>query len=466
MLFRQVIHEDLGCASYLVGDVGEGIAAVVDPQWDIEPYLHLSRLHGVRIEHVLETHNHADHVSGHGRLARATGAAIHIHRLADAEYPHESFDDGWVLRLGEVEIEAMHTAGHRPEHTSFLIRVGAGGEPVAVLTGDSLFVGDVARPDLAVEPAEGARDLYRSLHERLLNLPPAVEVWPGHLGGSMCGSSGIDHRTSSTIGYELAHNHVVGFATADAFVADAIASLGNRPPNVEMVVGLNRGPLVEELGTPAPLSPRAVEVAIAEGALLVDARTNDQFDEAHIPGAISASAYDTGFATKVAQVAPADSELIVVAASDGYELAASDLLASVGLRVRGFLVGGMTAWRSEGRPVSRLEQIDPDQLAARLEADDELVVLDVRDASEFSSGHIPEAVHMPYGEIGERAGELSVERPIATVCSGGKRSGLAASLLQREGFKQVIHVGKGGVGTWKRAGHPIDTGEASPARTG
>ena len=466
MLFRQIIHEDLGCASYLVGDVGEGIAAVVDPQWDIEPYLHLSRLHGVRIEHVLETHNHADHVSGHGRLARATGATIHIHRLADAEYPHESFDDGWVLRLGEVEVEAMHTAGHRPEHTSFLIRAGAGGEPVAVLTGDSLFVGDVARPDLAVEPEEGARDLYRSLHERLLNLPPAVEVWPGHLGGSMCGSSGIDHRTSSTIGYELAHNHVVGFATADAFVADAIASLGDRPPNVEMVVGLNRGPLVEELGTPAPLSPRAVEVAIAEGALLVDARTNDQFDEAHIPGAISASAYDTGFATKVAQVAPPDSELIVVAASDGYELAASDLLASVGLRVRGFLVGGMTAWRSEGRPVSRLEQIDPDQLAARLEADDELVVLDVRDASEFASGHIPEAVHMPYGEIGERAGELSVERPIATVCSGGKRSGLAASLLQREGFKQVIHVGKGGVGTWKRAGHPIDTGEASPARTG
>ncbi len=191
----------------------------------------------------------------------------------------------------------------------------------------------------------------------------SVEVWPGHLGGSLCGSSGIDHRTSSTIGFELAHNHVVGFATADAFVADAIATLGDRPPNVEHVVDLNRGPLVEELGAPTPLSPRAVEVAIAGGALLVDARTNDQFDEAHIPGAISASAYDTGFATKVAKVVPPDVELIVVAASDGYELAAADLLASVGLRVRGFLVGGMTAWRSEGRQVSRLEQIDPDELA-------------------------------------------------------------------------------------------------------
>ncbi|MET0127459.1 MAG: MBL fold metallo-hydrolase, partial [Solirubrobacterales bacterium] len=179
MFFRQLIHEDLGCASYLVGDVHEGVAAVVDPQWDVEPYLRLSRLHGVRIEHVLETHNHADHVSGHGRLALATGASLHVSRLAGAEYEHEPFDDGWILGLGEVEIEAIATAGHRPEHTSFLIRDrGQGAEPVAVLTGDSLFIGDVARPDLAVEPTEGARELYRSLHERLFALPETVEVWP------------------------------------------------------------------------------------------------------------------------------------------------------------------------------------------------------------------------------------------------------------------------------------------------
>ncbi|MDX6582788.1 MAG: hydroxyacylglutathione hydrolase [Solirubrobacterales bacterium] len=458
MLFRQVIHEDLGCASYLVGDVDEGVAAVIDPQWDIEPYLHLSRLHGVRIEHVLETHTHADHVSGHGRLARATGATIHINRLADAEYPHEAFDDGWVLRLGEVEIEAVQTAGHRPEHTSFVLRDGGtGAEPVAVLSGDSLFVGDVARPDLAVEPTDGARDLYRSLHERLFSLPDEVEVWPGHLGGSLCGSSGIDHRTSSTIGFERAHNHAASFETADAFVADAIASIGERPPNVEHVVDLNRGPLVEDLGAPAPLTPRAVEVAIAGGALLVDARTNDQFDEAHIPGAISASAYDTGFGTKVAQIVPPDVEVIVVAASDGYELAAAELLASVGLRVRGFLAGGMTAWRSEGRQVSRVEQIDPDDLARRLDGGEEITVLDVRNAREFAAGHIPGSIHIPYGELAERFAELPNGDPIAAVCSGGKRSGLAASILQREGYGQVIHVGKGGVGTWKRAGHPIES---------
>jgi rhodanese-related sulfurtransferase/glyoxylase-like metal-dependent hydrolase (beta-lactamase superfamily II) len=458
MLFRQVIHEDLGCASYLVGDVGEGVAAVIDPQWDIEPYLHLSRLHGVRIDHVIETHTHADHVSGHGRLARATGATIHVNRLANAEYPHEALDDGWVLRLGGVEIEAMHTAGHRPEHTSFVLRDdGTGSRPVAVLTGDSLFVGDVARPDLAVEPEEGAKELYRSLHDRLFVLPDEVEVWPGHLGGSLCGSAGIDHRTSSTIGFERANNNAVGFDTADEFVADAIASLGDRPPNVEHVVNLNRGPLVEDLGAPTPLTPRSVEVAIAGGAILVDARTNDQFDEAHIPGAISASAYDTGFGTKVAQIVPPDVEVIVVAASDGYELEAAELLASVGLRVRGFLAGGMTAWRSEGRQVSRVEQIDPDDLARRLAGGEGIVVLDVRNAGEFAAGHIPGSVHIPYGELGGRLDEVPDSGPIAAVCSGGKRSGLAASILQREGYERVIHVGKGGVGSWQKAGHPVET---------
>ena len=456
MLFRQVIHEDLGCASYLVGDVNEGVAAVIDPQWNIEPYLHLSRLHGVKIEHVLETHTHADHVSGHGRLARATGAAIHINRLAGAEYAHEAFDDGWVLHLGTVEIEAVHTPGHRPEHTSFVLSDGRG--PAAVLTGDSLFVGDAARPDLAVDPEDGARDLFRSLRERLFTLPESVEVWPGHLGGSLCGSSGLDHRTSSTIGFELAHNRAAGFDDPAEFVADAIASLADKPPNVERVVALNHGPLLEELGTPTPLSPRAVEVALADGAVIVDARTNDQFDEAHIPGAISASAYDTGFGTKVAQVVSPEVGVIVVAASDGYELEAAELLASVGLRVRGFLAGGMPAWRSEGREVSWIEQIDPDDLAARLDDGDEITVLDVRNAGEFADGHIPGSLHIPYAELSGRLAEVPGGHPIAAVCSGGKRSGLAASILQREGFDHVIHVGKGGVGTWQRAGHPLETG--------
>ena len=439
MLFRQLIHEDLGCASYVVGDERARVAAVVDPQWDVEPYLRLARLHGVSIAHVLETHNHADHVSGHGRLAQAAGATIHIHERAEVDYPHDPFADGWRLELGDLVIEAVHTPGHRPEHTAFVLRDQArGGDPVAVLSGDSLFVGDVARPDLAVEPAEGAADLYRSLTERLFALPPSVEVWPGHLGGSMCGSSALDNRSSSTIGIELAHNRAAGFDSEAEFVADATATLATRPPNAEHVVALNRGPLLDELAAPARLSPRAVAAAIEGGAVLVDARTNEQFDEAHVPGAISASAAHTGFATKVAQVVSPDTEMIVVAASDDYELAAAELLGAVGLKVTGFLAGGMTAWRSEDRPVARVATLSADRLG-----DPELgstLILDVRDTDEYESGHVDGSLNIPYAELGGRLSELPRDRPIATVCSGGKRSGLAASILQREGFDQVIHV--------------------------
>lgn len=463
MLFRQVIHEDLGCASYLVADRESGVAVVVDPQWEIGPYRRLARLHGVRIGHVLETHTHADHVSGHGRLARSTGATIHVHEIAEAGYPHEPFTDGWVLELGDLRVEAIHTPGHRPEHTCFLLSdKSRGGAPWALLTGDSLFIGDVARPDLAVEPREGAADMFRSLHERILELPDEVEVWPGHLGGSLCGGSGLDLKTSSTIGFERRHNRALGIAEEAEFIDDAVASLGDKPPSVEKIVNLNRGPLVEDFGTPAPLSPHEVEEAVAAGACVIDGRTNEQFNEAHIAGALSTSAYDTGFATKVSRVAPDGAEIIIVAASDGDERAAAELLAAVGMRVRGFLEGGMTAWRTEERPIVRIEQIDPEELARRMDDPEPPLILDVRNASEYAGEHIPGSLHIPYGDLATRVDELPRDRRIATICRGGKRSGLAASILQREGFDDVIHVGQG-VGVWRDGGHPVERGVGATA---
>jgi hydroxyacylglutathione hydrolase len=458
MIFRQVLHEDLGCASYLVGDAAAGVAAVFDPQWDIEPYLHLGRLHDLRIAHVLETHNHADHVSGHGRLARATGARIHIHRLAEADYDHDAFEDGWALELGPIRIEALHTPGHRPEHTAFLLRdSNRSPDPWAMLTGDSLFVGDVARPDLAIDEQDGAAGIFRSLHERLLSLPDEVEVWPGHVGGSMCGSAGIDHKTSSTIGFERGHNRALRFETESEFVNDAVATIGRQPPNVERIVSLNRGPLVESMGAPSPLAPLEVESAIEGGAIVIDARTNEQFDEAHIPGALSVSAYDTGFGTKVAEVVDPHAELIVVAASDGYELEAAELLASAGLRAHGYLQGGMTAWRSEGRPVERIEIVEVGDLEVRMDTGDALAVLDVRGAGEWAVGHIPGSLHIPYQELPDRIKELPEDRELATICSTGKRSGLAASILQRAG-RRALHVAHGGVKEWGSGGRPLEQG--------
>jgi glyoxylase-like metal-dependent hydrolase (beta-lactamase superfamily II)/rhodanese-related sulfurtransferase len=461
MLFRQIIHEDLGCASYLVADRESGVAVVVDPQWDVEPYRRLARLHGVRIGHVLETHNHADHVSGHGQLTRTTGASVHIHELAEAEYPHEPFGDGWVLELGDLRIEAIHTPGHRPEHTCFLLSdAGRGGDPWALLSGDSLFIGDVARPDLAIEPRDGAAQMFRSLRERLLTLGDEVEVWPGHLGGSLCGGSAIDLKTSSTIGFERRHNPALGFEEEDAFVESALASLPDRPPNVQQIVNLNRGPFVVDFGTPAALTPHEVEQAVAAGAVVIDGRTNEEFDESHIAGALSTSAYDTGFATKVSRVAPPGAEVIVVAASDGDERDAAELLAAVGLRVRGFLEGGMTAWRTENRAVSRIELIDPEELAARVEGEEPPLILDVRNEAEYAGEHIPGSLHIPYGDLAGRFDELPRDRPIAAICRGGKRSGLAASILQREGFADIVHVGKG-VGAWRDGGHPVRSGAAA-----
>jgi hydroxyacylglutathione hydrolase len=463
MLFRQIIHEDLGCASYLVADRESGVAVVVDPQWDVEPYRRLARLHGVRIGHVLETHNHADHVSGHGRLVRQTGASVHVHELAEAEYPHEPFADGWKLTIGDLTVEAIHSPGHRPEHTCFLLSdAGRGGAPWALLSGDSLFIGDVARPDLAIEPREGAAQMFHSLHDRLLALDDEVEVWPGHLGGSLCGGAGIDLKSSSTIGFERAHNAALAIAGEAEFVESATCSLPDRPPNVEQIVALNRGPLVSGFGTPLPMTPFEVEEAVAAGAVVIDGRTNEQFDEAHVPGALSTSAYDTGFATKVSRVAPPAAEIIVVAAHDVDEREAAELLAAVGLRVRGFLEGGMTAWRIDGRPIERIELIDPAELARRVAAPDGPVVLDVRENSEYEAEHIPGSLHIPYGGLARRVDELPRDRPIAAICRGGKRSGLAASILQREGFADVIHVGKG-VGAWRAAGNPVESGPARVA---
>ncbi len=242
---------------------------------------------GVSIEHILETHNHADHVSGHGRLAAATGATIYIHREAEPDYEHEAIDDGFELEVGELLIRALHTPGHRPEHTAFaLIDRRRGDEPWAVLTGDTLFVNDVARPDLAIEEREGARGIFHSLQDKLLSLPDDCEVWPGHLGGSMCGGPGMDMKISSTIGFEREHNPTLAITDEEEFVEQAVAKLGPQPPNFEAIVELNKGPLVTEGTEVLPLAPRQVEQKRPDGRSVVDARTDQQFDDAHIPGAV------------------------------------------------------------------------------------------------------------------------------------------------------------------------------------
>jgi hydroxyacylglutathione hydrolase len=457
VILRQITHDDLGCASYLIGDEDAGVAAVVDPRLDVEEYLRLARYLGVEIAHVLETHTHADHVSGHSRLAAATGAAIHVHRAAGAEYAHEPFDDGWELALGALRVRALHTPGHRPEHTAFLLADGARGpEPWAVLTGDTLFVNDVARPDLAVDREEGARGIFRSLHERLLTLPPETEVWPGHLGGSLCGGPGMDMKVASTIGYELAHNDLLAERDEDRFVERAIAALGPQPPNFEAIVAINRGPLTAEPVPPRPLVPRQLEAAAGAGALVVDVRTDLQFDEAHVPGAVAMTVLRAGFGSKLAWLADREQDIVLVGRDDDDARHAARLAWAVGItRVVGYLAGGMTSWREERRPVERIARIDVGELHERWAAGD-AQLLDVRERSEWDDGHIPGSVHTPYHDVRGVPDGIDPGRPVAVLCSSGQRAAVAASLLQRHGARSVLHVVGGGVGTWARAGRPIE----------
>jgi hydroxyacylglutathione hydrolase len=432
VIFRQLIHDDLGCASYLIGDEHAGVAAVVDPKVEVDAYLRLARFLGVEIDHVLETHTHADHVSGHGRLQAATGATIHVHREAGARYEHEPFDDGWELALGDVRVHALHTPGHRPEHTAFALIDGRRDpdRPWAVLTGDTLFVGDLARPDLAVEPEEGARGIFRSLHDRILTLPDDTEVWPGHLGER----------------------------NEDRFVAGALARLGPQPPNFRAIVEVNRGPLRTDEASAPPLTPRQVVGHQEAGALVVDVRTEMQFDDAHVPGAICITALRGGFGSRLAWLADHDQPVVFVGRDDADAMAAAELAQAVAItNVAGRLAGGMTSWREERRATRGVQRMTVPELHEQWARDGAaLRILDVRERTEWDAGHIPGSLHVPYHDLHALPDGLDPSLPVAAICASGQRSAVAASLLQREGAERVIHVVDGGVGTWERSGWPVE----------
>jgi hydroxyacylglutathione hydrolase len=445
VFFRQVLHADLGCASYVIADGGVGV--VVDPKWEIEEYLALAADNGFEIRHVLETHNHADHVSGRGRLAAATGAAIHVSPTPGLAYEHEVLADGETLELGRVRIEALATPGHRPEHTAYLVfDAGRGEEPWAVLTGDSLFVGDVARPDLAVDAPAGARELHRSLR-RLLELPDHVQVLPGHLGGSLCGSAAMSEAPASTIGFERRFNPLFAVEDEDELVERLTGALKPQPPNFRRIVALNSGPLLTDAARLEALPPARVDELLRGGAVLVDGRAPEEWAAGHVPGSLSATMVRAAVGSRAAAAADPDGPVVVTAATDDDALAMARRLEAVGFRnLLGVLAGGVDAWRSAGLPLESIESVPAAELAARLRRE-EVAVLDVRDPDEWADGHVPGSILVPYQLLRER--ELEHVRAsvnggaVAVVCGAGNRSGLAASLLRRAGLADVIHVRDG-----------------------
>jgi hydroxyacylglutathione hydrolase len=435
VIFRQFVDDDLGCASYLVGDAETGEAAVVDPAFEIDQYLRAAEQESVRIVRTLETHTHADHVSGHGRLALEQGIPVAIHAAAGAEYPHDTLEDGREVVLGNVALRVLHTPGHRPEHCCFaVVDRSRAEEPWLVLTGDSLFVGDAARPDLAVEAAEGARELYGSL-QRLLELSDGVEVFPGHVAGSLCGAS-MSSKASTTIGFERRFNPMLTSQSEDEFMTASAQARSPRPPNMERIVDLNRGPFV---GAPAPL-----EETDELGAPLLDVRPAEVFAGGHAAGALNVPLERSGFATKAGFVLQPDERPLIHAATREQ---AED--AGRRLRAVGFLeLGGYILHVPE---TETLRPVEIEELN-RLLADDAVEVIDVRELHERDDGYIPGSRNIPYRLLREYGDELRGEgRPVVTICESGARAAVAASVLAAEGVdaRPVLH---GGVPDWQASG--------------
>jgi glyoxylase-like metal-dependent hydrolase (beta-lactamase superfamily II)/rhodanese-related sulfurtransferase len=434
VLFKQFVDDDLGCASYLVGDEETGQAVVVDPGYAIEPYLEEAKRQKVDITRVLETHTHADHVSGHGRFALELGLPVAIHPAAEPAYEFEPLEDGGEVTLGRVTIRVVHTPGHRPEHCAFAVVDGSrGDEPWLTLTGDSLFIGDAARPDLAVEAREGARGLFHSLH-RLLELHDGVEVYPGHVAGSLCGA-GMSSKASSTIGFERRYNHKLTLSTEEEFVAESAGNGALRPPNMDRIVAVNRGPFV---GAPAELE----RLSSAEGSVLLDVRSKHAFAAGHAQGAINVPIAGSQFPTRAAFVLDPDERIVLRGSPAEVERAAR------GLRAVGFLeLGG---YLPEADDSETFDPVDLEELE-RLLASGDVQLLDVREKQERDESYIPESRHIPYRRVGDFADELGGDGTVVTICETGARASLAASILAGKGVP-VRPVVEGGVPDWEAAG--------------
>jgi hydroxyacylglutathione hydrolase len=435
MIFTQFVDDALGCASYLVGDPRTGEAVVVDPAFAIEQYLDDAERREVRIVRTIETHTHADHLSGHGRLALEHETPVSIHPAANAEYPNDPLEDGDEIVLGDIVLRCIHTPGHRPEHCCFAVSDRTrSAEPWIVLTGDSLFVGDAARPDLAVKAREGAEGLFHSLR-RLVKLGDGVEVYPGHVAGSLCGKA-MSSKASTTIGFERRFNPALAHDDVGLFMAESAALSTPRPPNMQRIVEMNRGPFVGAQ-PPIPELP-----APPGGVQILDVRPVEAFAAAHHARALSVPVSGTRFSTKAAFVLES-APVTIVASDDNEATLATRGLRSVGfLDIAGYVLGGGS---------ESLELVAVDQLDALLANGAELI--DVREKDERDTGYIAGSRNIPYRLLALGEVDLPRDRQIVTICETGPRAAIAASILARDGF-DAHPVVNGGIDSWVESGKP------------
>ncbi len=451
MFFHQFYLNCLAHASYLIGSDGE--CAIVDPQRDVDQYIAEAERRGLTIRWILETHLHADFVSGHRELAARTGAGIVFGAAANAEFPHRAVNDGDVLHIGTLELRALSTPGHTPESISWLIVED--GAPRKILTGDTLFIGDVGRPDLAgargYTPEQMAALLYDSLQTKILTLPDDVEVWPAHGAGSACGRN-ISKETFSTIGVQRKTNYALQSMPREEFVRLMTTDISEPPPYFSRDAEINRqgARALSDIEVPA-LQPAEVKDHIAGGAVILDVRDADAFGAGHIPSAINIG-LGGQFASWAGTLLESGASVIIVADSAERSQEAVMRLARVGIEnIGGWLDGGILAWHNAGFEIAQLPQISPAELKAS-----SLRVLDVRRPGEYAGGHVPGAMTIPLNELQRRVGEIEDGEPLAVICAGGYRSSAAASILARHGYRGELQNVSGGTSAWVREGYEIE----------
>jgi hydroxyacylglutathione hydrolase len=460
MYFEQCYLGCLAHASYIL--ISEGEAIIVDPQRDVGMYCEAAAAHGAEIRHIFETHLHADFVSGHKELAERTGAKIYIGAQANATLPHVAVQDGFELRLGKVRIDVLGTPGHTLESICLLVTdEEKSPKPWAILTGDTLFLGDVGRPDLSKThtPAQLAGMLYDSLHEKILTLPDDVLVYPAHGAGSLCGRKMRAER-SSTIGSERLTNYALQITERDEFIRELTSNLPARPEYFLQDAELNRqgAAALSELPELRAVSARELAAELAEGANLLDVRTGDSFATAHVPGSVNI-ALSGQFASWAGSVFGLSARPILIADTDEQLSEARMRLARVGIEdVRGYLQDGVEGWKRAGFALAELQQISVQTLRGWQHTTNAWVI-DVRRDPEFQAGHIADAFSVPLdGNIGT-ALRLKHDALIAVHCKSGYRSTIACSLLQRAGFRNVVNV-TGGFDAWLEAKLPTVSEEA------
>jgi hydroxyacylglutathione hydrolase len=443
----------LAHASHLIAS--EGIAAVIDPQRDVDIYIEAAQQKGVKIEHIIETHLHADFVSGHHELAERTGARIYLGAGSGAKFPHTAVTDGDSIQFGNCRFDFISTPGHTIESICIVMTdLGEGAAPQAIFSGDTLFVGDVGRPDLSgnFTAQELAAKLYHSLQDKLLNYPDDTKIYPAHGAGSLCGRNMSTERWS-TIGREKLSNYALKSRSEDEFVRAVTEGLPPRPEYFGRDVELNRegAQLLNEIPPPKPVRAPEVLRLQSEGAIVLDTRPAIQFAVAHVPGSMHI-ALSGQYASWAARILGLDKQIILVGEDDDHLRESQMRLARVGIEnVKAYLDGGIHGWIQEGYELEFIPQVTVEELSQlRANDDGHIAILDVREPGEVESGAMQGSVCIPLGQLSSRTSELDPDKLIVVHCKGGYRSSIATSILRRAGFKEIANL-TGGYDAWKQA---------------